>query len=47
MADGFAVLRVGDVTAYVKALLGSDDVLGDLWVRGEVSNLSRSTAGHT
>lgn len=40
-------LRVGDVTAYVKALLGSDDVLGDLWVRGEVSNLSRSAAGHS
>ncbi len=40
-------LRVGEVTAYLKALLGSDDVLGDLWVRGEVSNLSRSAAGHT
>ncbi len=41
------VLHVGEVTAYLKALLGSDDVLGDLWVRGEVSNLSRSAAGHT
>ncbi len=41
------VLRVGEVTAYLKALLDSDDVLGDLWVRGEVSNLSRSAAGHT
>jgi len=41
------VLHVGEVAAYLKALLGSDDVLGDLWVRGEVSNLSRSAAGHT
>ncbi len=41
------VLRVGEVTTYLKALLGSDGVLGDLWVRGEVSNLSRSAAGHT
>jgi exodeoxyribonuclease VII large subunit len=46
MADG-VVLRVGDVVAYLKALLDSDTVLGDLWVRGEVSNLSRSGAGHT
>src|SRR5579885_49005 len=45
--DNFHVLRVGEVTTYLKALLGSDDVLGDLWVRGEVSNLSRSAAGHT
>src|SRR5437763_13106459 len=46
MADGL-VLHVGDVVTYLKALLDSDTVLGDLWVRGEVSNLSRSTAGHT
>jgi len=44
MAD---CLNVGEVTTYLKALLGSDDVLSDLWVRGEVSNLSRSSAGHT
>ena len=44
--DG-VVLCVGDVVAYLKALLDSDTVLGDLWVRGEVSNLSRSGAGHT
>lgn len=47
MADGFRALRVGEVIAYLKALLGSDELLGDLWVRGEISNLSRSTAGHT
>src|SRR5579875_1998513 len=42
-----SVLHVGEVTAYLKALLGSDELLSDLWVRGEVSNLSRSAAGHT
>jgi len=44
---GASVLQVGEVTTYLKALLGSDDLLSDLWVRGEVSNLSRSSAGHT
>lgn len=42
-----ATLQVGDVVAYLKGLLGSDDLLGDLWVRGEVSNVSRSPVGHT
>lgn len=42
-----SVLHVGEVTTYLKALLGSDELLSDLWVRGEVSNLSRSAAGHT
>ncbi len=42
-----ATLSVGDVVAYLKGLLGSDDLLGDLWVRGEVSNVSRSPVGHT
>ncbi len=49
MPDDFYghILHVGEVTTYLKALLGSDDLLSDLWVRGEVSNLSRSSAGHT
>jgi exodeoxyribonuclease VII large subunit len=40
------VLSVGEVTAYLKDLIEVDPILGDLWVRGEVSNLSRSAAGH-
>lgn len=40
------VLTVGEVTAYLKDLIEVDPILGDLWVRGEVSNLSRSAAGH-
>lgn len=40
------VLDVPKVTAYVKALVEEDPLLADLWVRGEVTNLSRSAVGH-
>ncbi len=34
------------LTGYLKELLESDPRLSDIWVEGEVSNLSRSSAGH-
>ena len=37
---------VGDLTRYVRDLLESDQNLRDLWVLGEVSNLSRPSSGH-
>ncbi|MBI4199827.1 MAG: exodeoxyribonuclease VII large subunit [Chloroflexi bacterium] len=40
------VYTVGQVVAYLKDSLNRDPFLGDLWVKGEVSNLSRSVAGH-
>src|SRR5205814_201482 len=40
------VLDVGELTLYVKSLLEDDPLLCDVWIRGEVSNLSRSSAGH-
>jgi exodeoxyribonuclease VII large subunit len=40
------ILTVGEVTAYVKRLLDRDEVLSDLLVRGEVSNLRRPASGH-
>ena len=40
------LLTVGEVTAYLNALLRSDPVLSDLWVEGEINSLSRSPAGH-
>ena len=40
------IVPVAHVTRYLKGLLESDDLLRDLWVSGEVSNLSRSMAGH-
>ena len=40
------IYSVGQVTRYLKESLEADPVLGDLWVRGEVSNLFNSAAGH-
>lgn len=40
------VLEVSELTAYLKDLLQSDPVLSDVWVRGEISNFTRSAAGH-
>ena len=37
---------VDEVTNYLKSLLESDHNLADLWVRGEISNLSRPRSGH-
>ena len=40
------ILDVAEVTAYIKDLLDGDPILGDLWIRGEITNFSRSAAGH-
>jgi exodeoxyribonuclease VII large subunit len=37
---------VTEITRYLRELLESDESLQDLWVRGEVSNLSRPASGH-
>jgi exodeoxyribonuclease VII large subunit len=37
---------VSQITSYIKELFEIDFVLQDLWVEGEVSNFSRSAAGH-
>jgi exodeoxyribonuclease VII large subunit len=37
---------VTELTGYLRELLEEDDQLQDLWVRGEVSNLSRPGSGH-
>ena len=37
---------VSQITKYVKDIFDSDEVLTDLWVKGEVSHLSHSAAGH-
>jgi len=41
------VHSVSQLATYLRELLETDLHLADLWVEGEVSNLSRSTAGHT
>jgi exodeoxyribonuclease VII large subunit len=40
------VYAVSQVTAYLRELLESDLHLADLWISGEVSNLSRPPSGH-
>jgi exodeoxyribonuclease VII large subunit len=37
---------VSNLTRYLRELLESDDALQDVWVEGEVSNLSRPVSGH-
>ena len=37
---------VSQITSYIKELFEIDFVLQDLWIEGEVSNYSRSAAGH-
>jgi len=39
-------LGVSDLTRYLRQLLESDEILRDVWVQGEISNLSRPTSGH-
>jgi len=38
---------VSQITSYIKDLFEIDFVLQDLWVEGEVSNFTRSAAGHS
>ena len=37
---------VAEITGYLRELLEADELLADIWVSGEVSNLSESAAGH-
>ncbi len=37
---------VSQINSYIKELFETDFVLQDLWIEGEVSNFSRSAAGH-
>jgi len=39
-------LTVAQLVRQIKEVVESDDVLRDVWVRGEVSNLSQSAVGH-
>lgn len=41
------IYSVSDVSQYLKGIFVTDPVLFDVWIRGEVSNLTRSAAGHT
>jgi exodeoxyribonuclease VII large subunit len=40
------IFEVGQVTRYIKQLMDYDEALADIWIHGEISNLSRSPSGH-
>ena len=40
------IYSVSETTRYLKESLDQDSLLNDIWVNGEISNFSRSTAGH-
>lgn len=40
------ILSVKELTRYIKAKLENDDVLQDVWVRGEISNFTHHSSGH-
>lgn len=39
-------LSVSEITRYLRELFESDEILQDIWVQGEISNLSRPASGH-
>jgi exodeoxyribonuclease VII large subunit len=40
------LFTVSEITRYLKDLFDTDDLLADIWVAGEVSNLSQALSGH-
>jgi exodeoxyribonuclease VII large subunit len=40
------VYAVGEVGAYLQDLYGTDEVLADVWITGEITNFSRAASGH-
>jgi exodeoxyribonuclease VII large subunit len=40
------IYSVSDLTAYIRAVLESNENLANAWVSGEISNLSRPSSGH-
>lgn len=40
------ILTVSEFSYYFQTMLRSDDVLRDVWIEGEVSGLTRTSAGH-
>ena len=39
-------LTVSEITRYLRELFESDEILQEVWVQGEISNLSRPASGH-
>jgi exodeoxyribonuclease VII large subunit len=44
--DAARIVTVRELNRYIKLRLDRDELLQDLWVRGEISNFNRHTSGH-
>src|SRR5690349_13704926 len=43
---GAHFFRVHELVAYIKELFAGDPVLSDVWISGEITELTQSAAGH-
>ena len=44
--SGMQVLSVADLTRCIRAVIEAEDLFWDVWVRGEISNLTKHSSGH-
>ena len=40
------VLTITEISEYIKTLMESDPMLGQVWLKGEISNFKRHSSGH-
>lgn len=45
--QGMTVLSVTELTHCIRAVIETEGLFADVWVRGEISNFSRHSSGHT
>lgn len=46
MADQPRIYSIKELNRYIKMKLESDSILGDVWLRGEISNFTHHSSGH-
>ncbi len=46
MAEQPRILTIKDVNRYIRMKMDSDQLLGDVWLRGEISNFTHHSSGH-
>ncbi|CAM3121386.1 exodeoxyribonuclease VII large subunit [Paenibacillus lupini] len=46
MADQPRIYSIKEINRYIKMKLESDNLLGDVWLRGEISNFTHHSSGH-
>jgi len=44
--NGIHALSVSELNGHIKALMDTDEILCDVWVRGEISSCKQHTSGH-